>query len=97
MSILVGENDVEALPYWFRGNVHFLFFQNLYDLFCSGKSQAVDGKAKNYSVGKRLVLKARTYGVVSHSRHGEGKTWEGLPNYRLQLTALAASAAGSLK
>ena len=80
----VGENSAESLPYWFRGNVHFLFFKIFYYVFYSTKAKAVNGKARTYMVG-------------SHPKHGEKELYEGLPNYRLQLTALAASASGSLK
>jgi len=81
---LSGENIAEPLPYWFRGNVHFLFFKTFYDNYCSARAKAVNGKASTYMVG-------------SQPKHGEKELYSRLPNYRLQLTALAASAAGSLK
>ena len=42
---------LNPLPYWFRSNVHFLFFKNFYDDFYSAKDKAINGKAKTYIVG----------------------------------------------
>jgi hypothetical protein len=46
--ILVGENSAESLLYWFRGNIHFLFFKTFYDNYCYARAKAVNGKARTY-------------------------------------------------
>jgi hypothetical protein len=83
VKILVGENSAEHLPYWFRSNVHFLFFKTFYDNYCYARAKAVNGKARTYMVG-------------SQPKRGEKEHYSRLPNYRLQLTALAAAAASFL-
>ena len=52
MKIIVGENSAESLHHCFRSNGHFLLFKIFYDVFCSAKAKAVNGKARTYMVGR---------------------------------------------
>ena len=80
-KFLVGENSAKSLLYCVRSNGHFLFFKIFYDNYCSARSKAVIERPEPIWLGSQPIL-------------GGKEIYSRLPNYRLQLTALAASAAG---